>query len=55
MGYGRGFGYGRGNWAGRAPYPMSARDEIGRLKAEAELLKQDLDHINSVISDLEGA
>ncbi|RJP81357.1 MAG: hypothetical protein C4522_05565 [Desulfobacteraceae bacterium] len=54
MGYGCGFG--RGRWGGPVypAYSVSAGEEISRLKAEAEYMKNDLDRIHSRISDLEG-
>lgn len=55
MGYSCGFGRGGWNRAVNATYPMSAGEEINRLKAEAAFIKNDLDRINRQISNLEGS
>ena len=65
-GFGRGFGRGYGRGWGRAaafgravPYPayqqqIRPEDEMSMLKEDAGYLKQELSHIESRISELEG-
>jgi uncharacterized protein DUF5320 len=53
--FGRGFrrGFGRGGRFVAAPVLPGYADEIGRLKAEADLLRRSLDSVNARIARIE--